>query len=271
MRETNTDANMAAPQTDRVYTSLLHQLHRPSATILTQPDDLQPSIAYYLAHVRKGQLDGQSPTPLAAAIVSSSLFQFPDQMDVEAISGDGRLETLLKAFRHAVHHKAHTLLRKPDPSNPSASAPSSNPYGVLSSTFSLPPEAELSTWTREVLNGLQGGQSVVRFACLGGLLVGLEDLERQKTVRKAEPNGSQALDETVSVGRHTRGRVEEEVIVALAEVMETYPLPLDDQLAKGGPRLDWESEFVQNASRATGRSKPSLRFPKQAASDIHLH
>jgi len=247
---------MTAPQSDRGYTSLLHHLHRPSAAILTQLDAFQTSIAYYLAYGQKSQLNGETPTPLAAAIVGSSTFRFPDQTDAETING--RLEMLLKAFRHAVHYKVHALLGKPDPANPSTS--SSNSQGILSSIFTLPIESKLSTWARDILNGLQGGPSVVRFACLGGLLAGLEDLERQKAARNAGhvigTDGKREVNEVVAVRRRTRGKVEEEVIVALAEVMEAYPLPLSDHFANdGGQRLDWESEFVQSASGPTAGGK----------------
>jgi len=249
---------MTAPQTDRGYTSLLHHLHRPSAAILTQLDGFQTSIAYYLAYGQKNQFNGEAPTPLAAAIVGSSMFRFPDQTDAETING--RLETLLKAFRHAVHYKVHALLGKPDPANPSASTSSSNSHGILSSVFSLPIESKLSTWTRDVLDGLEGGPPAARFACLGGLLTGLEDLERQKAARKAgyvtDTDGKREVDEVVAVRRRTRGKVEEEVIVALAEVMEADPLPLSDRfVSDGGQRSDWESEFAQSASGLTGRSK----------------
>ena len=252
---------MAAPQTDRGYTSLLHHLHQPSAAILTQLDGFQTSIAYYLAYGQKGQPNGQTPTPLAAAIVGSSAFQFTDQTDAETISG--RLEMLLKAFRHAVHYKVHALLGKPDPANPTTSNSGSNSQSLLSSVFSLPVESKLSTWTRDILNGLQGGPSVVRFACLGGLLVGLEDLERQKAARKAgrvtDTDGKGEVDEVVAVRRRTRGKVEEEVIVALAEVMEAYPLPLNDRYAnKGAKRSDWESEFAHITPGTTSRSESIL-------------
>ena len=251
-------SGMAVPQTDRGYASLLHHLHRPSAAILTQLDAFQTSIAYYLAYGQKGQLGGQSPTPLAAAIVGSSIFRFPDLTDVEVING--RLDVLLKAFRHAVHYKVHTLLGKPDPSNPSASTSSSSSRGILSPVFSLPIESRLSTWTRDILDGLQGGPSAVRFVCLGGLLVGLEDLERQKAARKTgyvtDPDGKREVDEDVAVRSRTRAKVEEEVIVALAEVMEEYPQPLSDQLANGDrQKPDWESEFAQNAFGETGKGK----------------
>ena len=256
---------MAVPQTDRGYTSLLHHLHRPSPAILTQLDGFQTSIAYYLAYGQKGQPNGQTPTPLAAAIVGSSVFGFTDQTDVETI--DGRLEMLLKAFRRAVHYKVHALLGKPDPANPSASSSSSSSQGLLSAVFSLPMESKLSTWTREVLNGLQGGPSVVRFTCLGGLLLGLEDLDRRKAARKAghviDTDGTGEVDEVVAVRRRTRGKVEEEVIVALAEVMETYPLPLGDHFMNDGrQRSDWESEFTHNTSGTTGISESIPAFAK---------
>ena len=57
---------------------------------------------------------------------------------------------------------------------------------------------------------------------MGGLLIGPEDLERQKAGRKAgrvtDMDGKGEVDEVVAVRRCTRGNVEE-VIVALAEVM----------------------------------------------------
>jgi len=253
-------SGIAASQIDRGYASLLHHLHRPPTTTHSQLETLRSSIAYHLAYGQKGQPNGQNPTPLAAAIVGSPVFRFLDQVDVETINGDRRLEMLLKAFRHAVHYKVHALLGKPDPSNPSASTPSSSSQGILSSVFSLPIESKLSTWTRDILNGLQGGPSAARFSCLGGLLAGLEDLERQKAARKAghttDPDGKREVDEVVAVRRRTRGKVEEEVIVALAEVMEAYLLPLSDQLANGGRSgLEWELEFVQSTPRATGRSE----------------
>jgi hypothetical protein len=186
------------------------------------------------------------------------MFQFPDETDVEIING--RLEMALKAFRNSVHYKAHALLGKPDPANPSASTSSSSSHGILSSVFSLPMESKLSMWTQDVLKGLQGGPSVVRFACLGGLLIGLEDLERQWAARKAGhvtgTDGNGEADEVVAVRRRTRGKVEEEVIVALAEVMEAYPLPFSDQsMNNRGRRSDWELEFAQNVPGMTGRSK----------------
>lgn len=256
-------SNTTAPQSDRGYTSLLHHLHRPSAVTLTQLDGFQTSIAYYLAYGQKNQSGGQGPTPLAAATVGSSVFHFPDQMDAEAING--RLEMALKAFRRAVHYKVHALLGKPDPADPSASTSSSQ--GVVSSIFSLPLTSRLSIWIRDILNGLQGGSPVVRFACLGGLLVGLEDLERQKAARKAgletNTNEKGETDEVVAVRRYTRGRVEEEVVVALAEVMEAYPLPSSDQSTDhGGLKSDWESEFAQNTSGMAGRSKFTITVPK---------
>lgn len=251
-------SNTTALQTDRGYASLLHHLHRPSAATLTQLDGFQTSIAYYLAYGQKNQPNGQSPTPLAAAVVGSSMFRFSDQMDVETVNG--RLEMVLKAFRRAVHYKVHALLGKADPANPPVSVSSSSSQGIMSSVFSLPLASRLSVWVRDTLNGLQGGPSVVRFVCLGGLLVGLEDLERQKAAQKvghaSHTGGEKEVDEVVAVRRHTRGKVEEEVVVAFAEIMEAYPLPLSNQsINNGGPRLDWESEFAQNNSSMAGRSK----------------
>lgn len=102
----------------------------------------------------------------------------------------------------------------------------------------------------------------MRFACLGGLLVGLEDLERQKAARKAgrvtDTDGKEEVED-VTVRRRTRGKVEEEVIVALAEVMEAYPLPLNDQYGNdGGQRSGWESEFAHITPGTTGKSESIL-------------
>ena len=251
-------SSATATQTDRGYTSLLHHLHRPSASTLAQLDGLQTSIAYYLAYGRKNQPNGQSPTPLAAATVGSSMFQFSDQMGAEAVNE--RLEMVMKAFRRAAHYKVHALLGNPDPANPSVPTPSSSSQGILSSIFSLPLESRLSTWIRDILNGLQGGSPVARFACLGGLVIGLEDLERQRAAREAghttDVDGKGEVDEVVVVRRRSRGQVEDETIVALAEVMGAYPLPssiqpTDDGVSSSG----WESEFAQNISGMTGRGK----------------
>jgi len=114
----------------------------------------------------------------------------------------------------------------------------------------------------------------VRFSCLGGLLAGLEDLERQRAARRAghttDPDGKGGVDEVVTARHHTRGKVEEEVIMALAEVMEDYPLPLSDQLTNGGTsRLEWELEFVQRPSRTTGRSEFIPAVTQTRRTDIH--
>lgn len=186
------------------------------------------------------------------------MFQFSDQMGAEAVNE--RLEMVMKAFRRAAHYKVHALLGNPDPANPSVPTPSSSSQGILSSIFSLPLESRLSTWIRDILNGLQGGSSVARFACLGGLIIGLEDLERQRDAREAghttDVDGKGEVDEVVVVRRRSRGQVEDETIVALAEVMGAYPLPssiqpTDDGVSSSG----WESEFAQNISGMTGRGK----------------
>ena len=105
----------------------------------------------------------------------------------------------------------------------------------------------------------------MRFACLGGLLVGLEDLDKQKAARKAghviDTDGKGEVDEIVSVRRRARGKVEEEVIVALAEVMEVYPLPMSDRFTNfDRKRSDWESEFAHNTSGMTGGSESIPTF-----------
>ena len=108
---------------------------------------------------------------------------------------------------------------------------------------------------------------MVRFACLGGLLVGLEDLERQKAARNAghvtDADGKDEVDEVVVVRRRTRGKVEEEAVIALAEAMEAYPLQLNDRFtSEGGQRSDWESEFAHSTSGTTGTGEFTLPATK---------
>ena len=111
-----------------------------------------------------------------------------------------KLSALLTAFRHAVHFKIKVL--KDEQSN----------------VFVRGLSARTTDWVGGVLAGLQGGQALLRLACCSGLLQGLEDWEKELRARDCR----------------MRRRVEEELVVALAEMM--------DQFAPN-TRTTWEKEF----------------------------
>ncbi|KAG9315619.1 hypothetical protein JVU11DRAFT_3261 [Chiua virens] len=123
------------------YTTLLSHLHRPSST--TAPPTLQGLIVHHLAHL------APSPTPLAAAIVSSPLFR-PFSF--------AKLDALSTSFRHAAHAKL-TLLKQES-----------------SGLFSPSLNTRLANWSTSLLKGFEGGHAVTRLACCSGLLMGLEDI-----------------------------------------------------------------------------------------------
>ncbi|CCM04924.1 uncharacterized protein FIBRA_07121 [Fibroporia radiculosa] len=99
-----------------------------------------------------------------------------------------KLELLYTAFRQAVHLKVKLLQKEKG--------------GI----FSPSPNQILLQWTRNVLDGLRGGHSTLKLVCAGGLLFGLNDLEDHLRVRE---------------GR-LRREVEEEAVLSLAEVLDTY-------------------------------------------------
>lgn len=111
-------------------------------------------------------------------------------------------------------------------------------YNDLSSTqgglFELGLKARLKEWVLKVLNGFEGGMNVVRLACAGGLLLGLGHLK-----------GNTGLISG-------RGAVEDEVVVAFAEVMEMY-----EPLQKGS---GWEKEFQPATEQGEGAYSFSLAW-----------
>ncbi|OCH85759.1 hypothetical protein OBBRIDRAFT_762524 [Obba rivulosa] len=110
-----------------------------------------------------------------------------------------RLDTLCTALRHALHIKAKLL---------------KDEQGI----FVRSVNARAADWVKHVLEGFRGGHPVMRLVCAGGLLLGLEDLEGELHAKE---------------GR-MRARVEEEVVLALAEVIDTYTV----QSSTG-----WEKDF----------------------------
>ncbi|KZT11854.1 uncharacterized protein LAESUDRAFT_719793 [Laetiporus sulphureus 93-53] len=99
-----------------------------------------------------------------------------------------KLEALCTSFRHAVHLKVKLFKEEPD--------------GLFSRSI----HHRTGEWVKSVLDGLKGGHPTLRLVCAGGLLLGLEDLESDLHAQ----------------GGSMRRIVEEEVVLALAEVMDTY-------------------------------------------------
>jgi len=78
----------------------------------------------------------------------------------------------------------------------------------------------MAEWVRGLVKGFKGGQAVIRFVSAGGILLGLDDL-----IKKL---GAHSRSGSV------RAKTEDELIVALSEIMELYGAPKDSA---------WEKEF----------------------------
>jgi hypothetical protein len=161
------------------------------------------SIAASLPHY----LSSPTPTPLTATTISSPFFTPP--------LSHPKLSALSTAFRYAVHLKHKSLIDDQ----------SAEGLGTL---FSRGVKIRLRDWVGSVLRGFEGGMAVLRLACAGGLLWGLGDLVGMGKLK-------------VGGGEASRGKVEDEVVVALAEVMELY--------AQGG---GWEKEFQPVTEQGEG-------------------
>jgi hypothetical protein len=113
-------------------------------------------------------------------------------------------EPLSVTFRHAVHNKRKLIVDS-------------------TSLISRGAASRLSTWVTDVMKGLQGGQAIVRLAASGGLLLGIEDMK---------------LSHKLDVG--DRSRVEDEIILCLAEVLDLYRYEYEPSSSQ------WESEFKKD-------------------------
>ena len=113
-----------------------------------------------------------------------------------------KLATLVTAFRHAVHLRIKAL------------------EDEERNLFTRGIRPRVAEWVRGLVKGFKGGQALIRFVSAGGILLGLDDL-----VKKLGPNpGSGSV----------RARTEDELIVALTEILELYDAPKDSA---------WEKEF----------------------------
>ncbi|KAI0333742.1 hypothetical protein GY45DRAFT_1319349 [Cubamyces sp. BRFM 1775] len=191
---------------DRGYINLIRHLTRASSTLPLET--LQASIAHYLA--RPPVPIPGSPTTLTATALNSPLFR---------IHTHARLSAVALAFRHAVHLRVGVLKEEAE----------ANPGGLLSRGVNV--GAQLARWSKDVREGFKGSDAVMHLACASGLLLGLEDWEAELQLKEKE--------------RRERARVEEEVVIALAEVIDEY--------AREGS--GWEKDFKRTAG-AKGDEDP---------------
>ncbi|KAI0670930.1 hypothetical protein C8Q78DRAFT_974125 [Trametes maxima] len=202
---------------DRGYINLFRHLTRTSSTLPL--DTLQASIAHYLA--RPPLPAPGTPTPLVAAVLGSALFKRHSHTGLAALA---------LAFRHAVHLRVGLLKQEAE-----------DPSGGLSFlSRGVDVRAKLARWTKEVREGFAGSDALARLACASGLLLGLEDWEEELKIKEKE--------------RRVRARVEEEVVLALAEVVEEH--------AREGS--GWEEDFRRTVG--TQREEDSLALAVLLAS-----
>ncbi|OSX57300.1 hypothetical protein POSPLADRAFT_1157257 [Postia placenta MAD-698-R-SB12] len=131
----------------------------------------------------------------AVAHYLANIHQSPTSLTASVISSPlfrrlshDKLDVLCTAFRHAVQLKVKLL------------------HDEKRGLFARSVHYMTGEWVKDVLEGFRGGHSSLKLACCGGLLLGLEDVEHELHARD---------------GRMRRS-VEEEVVLALAEVIDTY-------------------------------------------------
>ncbi|KAL0581187.1 hypothetical protein V5O48_000877 [Marasmius crinis-equi] len=182
------------------YTRLLQHLHRTEHVLPLET--IQAALSHYLADTQP------APTPLAATAISSNLFSTtPFNLS--------NLNALQVAFRHAIHLK-YALLN--------------SPKALTSTLFTRSIRSQFNQWVLDLLKGLQGGHAVMRLAAGSGVLLGLEDLKREKKVECG-----------------MRGKVEDEVVIAFAEALDLYK----HEMGETGPDVssgaaEWEREFQKH-------------------------
>ena len=98
----------------------------------------------------------------------------------------------------------------------------------------------MAEWIRSLVKGFKGGQAVVRFVSAGGILLGLGDLKE----KLGADSGSGSV----------RAKTEDELIVALTEIMELYGAPKDSA---------WEKEFQPETEHGECKLR-MLAFPPRS-------
>ncbi|KAJ4491609.1 hypothetical protein C8J55DRAFT_284139 [Lentinula edodes] len=211
------------------YTNLLQHLHRAQPALPLET--IQSALAFHIAN------HSLVPTPLAATAITSPLFlSYPFTLS--------RLQTLSNSFRHAIHLK-FTLLS-----------------GPRFSFFERSISAHLAQWTEELIKGIQGGNPLLRLAAASGILLGLEDLRTQAKANSLDvDSNSSDLASQGPVPYATRAKVEDEIVIAFAEVMD-----------QEGVGREWESEFQQIAllSNSVQVDAPADQIPSPTISLLTL-
>ncbi|KAF7299206.1 hypothetical protein MIND_00869300 [Mycena indigotica] len=169
------------------YAHLLAHLHQRKDKKTLPLSTIQAATAHHLATL------SPLPTPLAAIILSSPLFT------AQPLTNE-KLQTLFTAFRHATHIRFRDAQKIDEKRS------------FVDATFARALRTRIALWSNAVLKGIKGGQPLLRLACCGGLLAGLEDL---KAAEKIEVDRSQ---------------IEDEVVISVAEVMDSST-------------SSWEAEF----------------------------
>lgn len=189
---------------DQGYAILLSHLHNPSTKLSLST--IQGALAYQLANVLP------IPTSLAALTVSSPFY-------LSQPFTSPKLHSLCTAFRHAIHLKYRALVE------------SHKGRSTMRSLFGRTLHMALSQWVTEVLKGLQGGHAVLRLASCTGLLLGVEDVK---------VGGGDENMKGIDLGS-ARSAVEDETVVAVAEVMDAYTHGFGSSSSTGIE--EWEKEF----------------------------
>ncbi|KAF8919054.1 hypothetical protein CPB85DRAFT_1430204 [Mucidula mucida] len=174
-----------------MYSNLLAHLQQPTSSVGFET--IQGALSHHLAHL------SPLPTPLAASAVSAPLF-------LSHPLTFAKLDTLSTAFRHAVHIKYDLLTKDAEESS------------MTKALFTRGPRTRLGQWVGALINGLQGGQPIMRLACSTGVLMGMNDFEKL---------------------RAQKGPAENEVVLSLAEVMDLFR---SFQLSSASSS-EWEKEF----------------------------
>ncbi|KAG7088260.1 hypothetical protein E1B28_012274 [Marasmius oreades] len=144
------------------------------------------------------------PTPLVATAITSNLF-FATPFTLPP------LQSLQVSLRHALHLK-YALLDKPKALNPSIFSPSIR--------------SQMNQWVSDLMKGLQGGHAVMRLTTGTGVLLGLEDLRNSRDLELG-----------------IRRTVEDEIVVAFAEIMDLYKHELNEDSQDQASIAGWEREF----------------------------
>lgn len=188
---------------DRGYTILLSHLHNPTSKLPLAT--IQGALAHHLATA------SPLPTPLAATAISSP-FYLSQPFTYQ------KLQSFATAFRHATHLKYRSLVE------------GAKTRSKISTLLGRSTQAVIGQWVTDVSKGVRGGHPVLRLAALSGLLLGVEDVKIGDRIEKKEG---------IDVGS-ARSGVEDETVVALAEVMDTYAYRVSS--SSSGVE-EWEREF----------------------------